>query len=202
MKIPNPLKILSRSKEKPKDKNGDKSKGAISTKSAEELAPIRHTLAHLLASSVLELYPDAKRTIGPAIDNGFYYDFEFTNPINDKDLGKIEERMRSLLKNWVKFTHEEVSAQTARDHFANNPYKLEMIDEIVSKGEKITLYTSGTFTDLCRGGHVDNPSKDIKPDSFKLTHIAGAYWRGDGKNKMLTRIYCLAFESKEVLEAY
>ncbi len=169
---------------------------------SENLSPLRHTLAHLLAKAVLDTYPDAKPTIGPAIDNGFYYDFEFPSPISDKDLHAIEKKMKSLLKDWKEFTHKEVSEKEAQDHFKDNPYKLELIDEIIKKGEKITLYTCGGFTDLCRGGHLEHPSKEIKADGFKLTHIAGAYWRGSEDNKMLTRIYGLAFENKERLDEY
>lgn len=165
---------------------------------------IRHSLAHLLAAAVLEYWPDAKNTIGPAVDNGFYYDFEFPEEVTltEKDFGKIEQKMRELLKTWEKFEHKEVSEKEAKEHFKNNPYKLELIDEIVAKGEKITLYTSGKFTDLCRGGHVESPKKDVASNSFKLDRVAGAYWRGDEKNKMLTRIYGLAFPSKEALEEY
>ncbi|MCC2630864.1 MAG: thrZ [Candidatus Paceibacter sp.] len=164
----------------------------------------RHSLAHLLAAAVLELWPETKNTIGPAVDNGFYYDFEFPEgiTISEKEFNKIEQKMRELLKTWDAFSHKEVSAEEAKAHFKNNPYKLELIDEIVSKGEKITLYISGDFTDLCRGGHVDNPKKDIASNSFKLDRVAGAYWRGDEKNKMLTRVYGLAFETKEELAAY
>lgn len=177
---------------------------------------IRHTLAHLLAASVLELYPDAKPSIGPTIDNGFYYDFEFTTPITAESLKDIEEKMRKLLPSWKEMAGKEVSPDEARELFKNNPYKLELIDEIVSKKEPVTLYTVGPsdpipytlvpntsfFTDLCRGGHITNPAKEIPSDCFKLSRIAGAYWRGDEKNKMLTRIYGLVFESKEELEKY
>ncbi len=168
------------------------------------LEHIRHTLAHLLASAVLELYPNTKNTIGPAIDNGFYYDFEFPNDIklSDKDLKDIEKKMKKSLNSWKEFTHKELNEKEAKAHFKDNPYKIELIDEIIKKGEKITLYTCGGFTDLCRGGHSENPNKEINPDSFKLSHIAGAYWRGDEKNKMLTRIYGLAFETKERLDEY
>ncbi len=166
------------------------------------LDPLRHSLAHLLAAAVLEIYPGTKNTIGPAVDNGFYYDFEFTTPISEKDFTKIEQKMRELLKTWKSFEHKEVSETEAREYFKDNPYKLDLIGEIVSKGEKITLYTSGAFTDLCRGGHVENPSKDIPSSAFKLDRVAGAYWRGDEKNKMLTRIYGLAFATKVDLEAY
>ncbi len=166
------------------------------------LPNIRHTLAHLLAQAVITTYPDAKPTIGPAIDNGFYYDFEFSTPISDKDLPAIDKIMKSNLKNWKEFTHKEVSEKEAREHFKGNVYKLELIEEIIKKEETITLYTCGGFTDLCRGGHAENPAKEIHTDSFKLTHIAGAYWRGSEKNKMLTRIYGLAFENKEALDTY
>lgn len=162
----------------------------------------RHSLAHLLAAAVLEMYPDTKLTLGPAIDTGFYYDFEFSKPISDDILPKIEKSMRKLLPSWKKFEHKEVSVDEAKEIFKNNPYKLELIDEIISKKEKITLYTAGHFTDLCRGGHVENPSKEIDAESFKLDRVAGAYWRGDEKNKMLTRIYGLAFESKATLDEF
>ncbi len=164
----------------------------------------RHTLAHLLASVVLEMYPGTKNTIGPAIDDGFYYDFEFPAEIKlgDKDLPALEKKMKSWLKSWTKFTHKEVSESEAKEYFKDNPYKLELIEEIIKKGEKITLYTCGNFTDLCRGGHSDNPAKEIPNDSFKLTRVAGAYWRGDENNKMLTRIYGLAFETKLELDDY
>ncbi|MEK7638051.1 MAG: threonine--tRNA ligase [Patescibacteria group bacterium] len=168
---------------------------------AQNIEHIRHTLAHLLAAAVLKLYPDAKRTIGPAIDTGFYYDFEFSAPISDEDLPRIEMEMKKLLPTWTSFSHKEVSADEARAFFRDNPYKLELIDEIAAKGEKLTLYTSGDFTDLCRGGHVDDPSS-IDPASFKLDKLAGAYWRGDEKNTMLTRIYGFAFETADALNAY
>lgn len=163
---------------------------------------VRHTLAHLLASAVTELYPKTLLTIGPAVDNGFYYDMDFEDAVSEKDFPAIEQKMREHLKTWTEFSHKEVSADEARTYFADNKYKLELIEEIVAKGEKITLYTAGNFTDLCRGGHVEHPSKDIAPDSFKLARVAGAYWRGDEKNKMLTRVYGLAFATKEELDAY
>ena len=162
----------------------------------------RHTLAHLLAAAVLELFPGTKPTIGPAIDNGFYYDFEFSAAITEKDLKDIEKRMRKLLPSWKEMSGKKVEADEARAAFTANPYKLELIDEIVGKKEPITLYTAGHLTDLCRGGHVESPSKEIAGDSFKLSRIAGAYWCGDEKNKQLTRIYGLAFDTKEELDAY
>ncbi|OGI92326.1 threonine--tRNA ligase [Candidatus Nomurabacteria bacterium RIFCSPLOWO2_01_FULL_46_18] len=171
-------------------------------KKEADLANLRHSLAHLLAAAVLELYPGTKNTIGPAIEDGFYYDFEFGSPISDKDLPKIEKKMKEILKKWDKFSHEEKNEKEARNFFKDNAYKLELIDEIKEKKENITFYACGEFVDLCRGGHVESPSKEINPDAFKLDRIAGAYWRGDEKNKMLTRIYGLAFETKAELEAY
>ncbi|MBI2482204.1 MAG: threonine--tRNA ligase [Candidatus Vogelbacteria bacterium] len=164
----------------------------------DSLTKQRHSLAHLLAAAVKELYPEALPSIGPAIDNGFYYDFD---NLKEPDLAKLETTMRKLLINWTAFSGQEVDAAEAKKLFANNPYKLELIDEIETKGEKITLYTSGEFTDLCRGGHSDNLS-NIDPESFRLERLAGAYWRGDEKNKMLTRIYGLAFNSQQELTDY
>jgi len=161
----------------------------------------RHSLAHLLAAAVLELYPDAKNTIGPAIENGFYYDFEFSSPVGDADLKEIEKKMKKLSNSWTTFEKKEVDPKEAREIYQNNAYKLELVEEIASKGEPVTLYTSGKFTDLCRGGHVEDV-QEIDNDSWKLSRVAGAYWRGDEKNKMLTRIYGLAFDTKEELEVY
>jgi len=166
----------------------------------EKLYNLRHTLAHLLAAVVLELWPETKVTIGPVIEDGFYYDFDFKSPISDKDLPKIEKKMREILKTWKKFEVEEKTFDEAKKYFADNKYKTELINEIKDKDEKITFYTCGDFADLCRGGHLENPSKEVKADAFKLDRIAGAYWRGDEKNKMLTRVYGLAFETKEELE--
>ncbi len=163
----------------------------------------RHTLAHLLAEAVLEHYPDAKLTLGPAVDNGFYYDIDFgTTKLGDSDLSKIEDAMRKNLAAWTNFSAEEVSKDAALEHFDGNPFKTELIEEIAGRGEQITLYTCGSFTDLCRGGHAENPASEITPDSFKLDRVAGAYWRGDEKKPMLTRIYGLAFDTKEELDAY
>lgn len=168
----------------------------------DRLHNLRHSLAHLLAAAVLEMYPGTKNTIGPSIEDGFYYDFDFSTPVSDKDLPKIEKKMKEILKSWKEFESEEKSEKEAKEHFKKNEYKAELIDEIVGKGEKITFYTCGKFTDLCRGGHLENPAKEIDADSFKLDRVAGAYWRGDEKNKMLTRIYGLAFATKEELETY
>lgn len=167
----------------------------------KNIGDIRHSLAHLLAAAVLEIYPNAKPTLGPAIDSGFYYDFKFQETISDEDLTKIEKKMRELLPNWTEFTHKEVSADEAREIYSGNEFKLELIDEIEKSGEKITLYTCGGFTDLCRGGHAENLSEiDLK--SFELDKVAGAYWRGNEKNPMLTRIYGLAFETESDLADY
>lgn len=169
---------------------------------SNNLEHIRHSLAHLLAAAVKELYPGAKATIGPAVDNGFYYDFDFPSPISESDLPKIEKKMKEILPSWRNFEGREVSEKEAREYWKDNQYKIELIDELVEKGEKITFYKSGDFIDLCRGGHIDNPAKDISPESWKLDRIAGAYWRGNEKNKMLTRIYGLAFGSKDELQDY
>jgi threonyl-tRNA synthetase len=171
---------------------------------SEQLQKKRHTLAHLLAAAVLEKYPHAKLTLGPAIDTGFYYDIDFSagEAPGDSDLKEIQKSMKKLINKWMEFTHEEVSADKAREIFAGNEYKLELINEIESRGETITLYTCGGFTDLCRGGHCENPKEEICTDAFKLDKIAGAYWRGDEKNPMLTRIYGLAFDTPEELATY
>jgi threonyl-tRNA synthetase len=168
----------------------------------EQLAPMRHTLAHLLAAASRKLYREGKPTIGPAVENGFYYDFDFPTPVGEEDLKKLEKEMKKQLPKWTEFTHKEVPVEEARTFFKDNPYKLELIEEIAAKGETITFYECGGFIDLCRGGHVEHPATDIDPESFRLSHVAGAYWRGNEKNKMLTRIYGLAFESKAALEAY
>ena len=164
----------------------------------------RHTLAHLLAAAVAERYPHAKPAIGPAVDNGFYYDFDFTggDMPGEADLAELENSMREMLPSWSEMAGTEVSEDDARSRFASNPFKLEIIDGIAEAGEKITLYTAGDFTDLCRGGHSEYPAKEIKKDSFALDRIAGAYWRGDETKPMLTRIYGLAFDTKDDLEAY
>jgi threonyl-tRNA synthetase len=164
----------------------------------------RHTLSHVLAAAVIDRYPHAKATLGPAIENGFYYDFDFSGgeKPGDADLAALEDAMRSLLPSWETMQGTEVSEADARDRFKSNPYKLELIDGIIERKEPITLYAAGGFTDLCRGGHSEHPAKDIAPDSFALDRIAGAYWRGDEKNTMLTRIYGLAFDSKKELDAY
>jgi len=163
----------------------------------------RHSLAHLLATAILEKYPEAKLAIGPSIENGFYYDVDFgEEKISESDLRELEKRMAHLVKQNLKFEKSEMAIEAALKAVAGNPYKTELITDLKAKGETtVSFYTVGTFTDLCRGPHVEHTGK-IKPGSFKLDKLAGAYWRGDEKNKMLTRIYGLAYNTKEELEAY
>ena len=171
---------------------------------SEQLQNKRHTLAHLLGAAVLELYPHAKLTLGPAIDNGFYYDIDFSvgEALGNDGLKDVQKAMKKKLNSWTEFTHREVTLAEAHEIYKDNPYKLELINEIAERGEVITLYTIGDFTDLCRGGHSEHPNKDIDSDAFKLDKVAGAYWRGSEKNTMLTRIYGLAFDTKDELTAY
>ncbi len=161
----------------------------------------RHSLAHLLAAAVMELWPNTKRAIGPAIDNGFYFDFEFPEPINEKDLERIEKKMREISKSWTTFERHELTAEEAKKEYPDNPYKHELINEFTKNGESVSFYKSGNYWDLCKGGHTDN-FKDIVPSSWKLDKITGAYWRGNAENPMLTRIYGLAFETKAELDEY
>lgn len=169
--------------------------------SETNLENIRHSLAHLLAAAVMELWPTTKRAIGPAIDDGFYFDFEFKKPISEADLPKIEKKMLEILPKWNKFSKHLLTANAAKKEYPGNPYKHELIQEFSKGGKKVSFYKSGDYWDLCRGGHVKN-MREIKPDSFKLHRLAGAYWRGDEKNPMLQRIYGLAFETKQELEAH
>lgn len=167
-----------------------------------DLEKKRHSLAHLLAAAVKKLYPNAKITLGPAIENGFYYDIDFgEEKISDADLKSIQKTMKKIANSWSGFSGKKVSYDEALELFKDNPYKKELIDEINERGEDITLYTSGEFTDLCRGGHVDDFSH-VDMNAWKLDRVAGAYWRGDEQNPMLTRIYGLAFDTKEELDAY
>jgi len=161
---------------------------------------LRHSCSHLLAAAVMELWPDTKRAIGPAIENGFYFDFEFSKPISEEDFPKIEEKMHEIVKSWDGFKHHELSPAQAKKEYQNNPYKYELIEEFSKKGEKLSFYKSGNYWDLCKGGHIEDPKNQLK--HFKLLSLAGAYWRGDEKNKMLTRIYGTVFPTKEELEKY
>ncbi|GAB1456760.1 hypothetical protein MASR2M48_20680 [Spirochaetota bacterium] len=160
---------------------------------------IRHSLSHVMAEAVTKLYPGTKVAIGPAIDDGFYYDFQFPSPIQPDDLPAIEKEMRRIISANVPFSRIELSKAEAKVMFADEPYKLELIDGL--EDGTISVYEQGTFKDLCRGPHVDS-TRDLRPDAFKLRSIAGAYWRGDEKRPMLTRIYAYAFVSKAELEAH
>jgi threonyl-tRNA synthetase len=164
----------------------------------DALAVLRHSSAHLLAEAVRRLYPGVKIAIGPPIENGFYYDFEFPEPISEDDLRRIEDEVGRELKEGREWTREETTAEDARRRFQaeGEPYKVELVD---SAEGPISVYTQGDFTDLCRGPHLQN-SKPIK--ALKLTGLAGAYWRGDERNKQLTRIYGTAFYSQEDLDAH
>ncbi len=191
----------------------------VSQEKKDQLYKIRHSAAHIMAEAVLELYPEAKIAIGPPIENGFYYDFDLGRDEHGKpitfqpdDLEKITKRMRQIIAARHPFVYREVSADEARSLFADQPYKLELIDglargevdeygnEVESK-QVISTYKHDTFEDLCRGPHVDMTSQ-VPADSFELTSVAGAYWRGDEHNPMLQRIYGTAWSNKKELQAY
>ena len=160
---------------------------------------IRHSAAHVMAEAVTRLWPGTKVAIGPAIDDGFYYDFQFASPIKDDDLPAIEKEMRRIIQGGAEFKRREVSKAEAKLAFAGEPFKLELIEGL--EDGSISLYEQDGFVDLCRGPHVAN-TREIRPDAFKLRSIAGAYWRGDEKRPMLTRIYAWCFASKADLEAH
>jgi len=172
-----------------------------------DIDKIRHSLSHIMACAVKDFFPKVKFGMGPAIENGFYYDFDFSkakikNPnskITDDDLPKIEMKMRELLKQNLKFVKKNITKLAAKKLFAGQPYKLELTREL--RGKNVSIYTSGDFIDLCKGPHVKS-ANEINPESFKLTRTAGAYWKGDEKNKMLTRIYGSAFNTKKELDDY
>ena len=164
---------------------------------ADELYRIRHSASHIMATAVLEMFPDAKLAIGPPIKDGFYYDFDLPRPLSTDDLGEIEERMRRLVKENFKFECENWSKDKAREFFADQPYKLELIEGI--KDPDVSIYVSGPFTDLCAGPHVNYASKC---KHFRLMKVAGAYWRGDENQPMLQRIYGTAWKTKEQLEQH
>jgi len=168
----------------------------------DNLYKIRHSLSHILAMAVLKKFPKAKLGIGPVIETGFYYDFLLPGKITDSDLATLEDEMKKIIKQDIKFSGEEVSRADALKRIKENqqPFKEELINDL-GADEKITFYTCGDFVDLCAGGHVDKTSQ-IDARAFKLSHVAGAYWRGDEKREMLTRIYGLAFESKADLEKH
>ncbi|GAI03147.1 unnamed protein product, partial [marine sediment metagenome] len=164
---------------------------------AEKLEVMRHSTAHIMAEVVQSIFPDAKFGIGPAIENGFYYDFDLPRSLNLDDLPLIETKMSEIIASNVPFIKREVTKEEARQLFTAQPYKLELIDEI--EDEKVSLYQQGSFVDLCRGPHVSSSGK-IK--AFKLVSVAGAYWRGDEHCPMLQRIYGVAFDTKEALAEY
>lgn len=165
----------------------------------KDIQTARHSAAHLMAEAVQALFPGTKFGIGPAIEDGFYYDFDLPRPISPEDLPVIEEKMRELVKKGLAFNRESISKEDARQLFKDQPYKLELIGELAD-GE-ITIYRSGDFVDLCAGPHVST-TREIPADAFKLDKTAGAYWRGSEKNPMLQRIYGLAFSSRKELEEY
>jgi len=168
-------------------------------KESNSLERLRHSCAHLLAAAVIELWPKTKSTIGPAIEEGFYYDFDFGDvKISEEDFPKIEEKMHEIAKNWKGFEKIDVTKEQALKDYKDNEYKKELINELGS--QPITYYKSRDFSDLCRGGHIEKPSKELK--FFKLLSVAGAYWRGSEKNKMLTRIYGTVFPTQKELDEY
>lgn len=162
---------------------------------------IRHSLAHVMAAAVQKLYPDVKFAGGPAIENGFYYDFDTEHRFSEEDFEKIEHEMHALIKSNGRFEQRNVSLDEAKQLFADQPYKMEWLNEYDAAGEALSVYTFRDFTDLCRGPHVES-SKDLPRDAFKIRNVAGAYWKGDAKNKMLQRIYVDAFATKEELEQH
>ncbi|HSB65059.1 MAG TPA: threonine--tRNA ligase [Anaerolineales bacterium] len=177
-----------------------------------ELYRIRHSAAHVMAEAVIEMFPEAKYTIGPPIENGFYYDFDLPRTLTPEDLEKIEKRMRQIIAGHHKFVRKTVSAEEAQQIFKDQPYKLELIEGLEQGGydeygnplegkPEISIYTSDTFTDLCRGPHVDNTGQ-INPSALKLLSSSGAYWRGDEHNPMLQRIYGTAWKTSKELEEY
>lgn len=173
---------------------------------------IRHSAAHVMAQAVIEMFPDGKVAIGPPIEDGFYYDFDLPRPLTPEDLDKLEKRMREIISGDYQFEKEILQADEARKLFADQPYKLELIDGLEAGGfdeygepldekPEISIYTQDKFVDLCRGPHVSKTG-EINPDALKLLNVAGAYWRGDERRPMLQRIYGTAWESADELEQY
>lgn len=167
---------------------------------SKKLSTLRHSTAHVMAEAVVKLFPGTKVAIGPAIDYGFYYDFELPRPINNDDLPAIEKEMRKILTTRSNFEKEVISREKALEMFKDQPFKIELIKGLPAN-EEISIYKSGEFTDLCRGPHVCSMA-DINAQSFKLMKIAGAYWRGDETRPMLTRIYGTAWEKPNDLKEY
>ncbi len=164
-----------------------------------KIETIRHSLSHILASAVGSLYPKVKFGMGPAIEDGFYYDFDLAEKITPEDLAKIEKEMKKIIKKDIKFEEKEVSKKEAEKIFKKQPFKLKLIKGL--KERKVTIYKSGDFIDLCSGPHVKS-TKQIPKNAFSLTKIAGAYWKGNENNPMLTRIYGVGFETKKELDKY
>ncbi len=165
-----------------------------------KLWALRHSAEHVLMQAMQKLYPNIKMAMGPATDNGFYFDFDLDKKISKENFPKIEKEMQKIINANIPITKEEISVKEARKLFENNPYKQEWLDEIEERNEKVSIYKTGNnFIDICAGPHVESTGKI---GAFKLTKLAGAYWRGDEKNKMLTRIYGTAFEKKSELEEY
>jgi threonyl-tRNA synthetase len=178
----------------------------------DHLLRLRHSASHVMAQAVLEKFPGAKLAIGPAIETGFYYDFDLPRPLTPEDLAEIEARMREIIAEGYDFVYQEISEEEARRLFADQPYKLELIEGILAGGVDedgnpteeqpvLSIYRHGPFVDLCRGPHVSN-TREINPDAVKLLSVAGAYWRGDERRPMLQRIYGTAWETPEDLQAY
>ncbi len=161
---------------------------------------LRHSMAHVMAEAVLELFPEAQIAIGPAIENGFYYDFDLPRALTEEDLETITEHMKAIIKQGKPFVRKEVTRAEAAEIFKDQKYKLELLDAI-PEGEVVTIYNQGAFTDLCRGPHVES-TKDLSAEGFKLLNIAGAYWRGKETNPMLTRIYGTAWANPKDLRLY
>ena len=168
----------------------------------KNLEKIRHSLSHVMAAAVKKLFPEAVLGIGPTIENGFYYDFDSTSKITEIDLLRIEKQMKKILSQNVRFNKEEKSFREAKRMFKNEPYKLDLISDLEESGEKnVSIYSSGNLIDLCKGPHVES-TKEISIDGFKLTRLAGAYWKGSENNAQLQRIYGVAFESAEKLNIF
>ena len=165
-----------------------------------QLDIMRHSTSHLMAAAILELYPKTKFAIGPSIEDGFYYDFDFLEPLLERDLMKIEQKMRELKNKKLDIKNKNYGIANAMTIFKDQPYKVELIKELEKAGEKkVSIYELGEFVDLCRGPHLKN-TKEI--GEFKLLSLAGAYWKGSEKNKMLTRIYGTVFPTKKHLDEY
>ncbi|MBN2739082.1 MAG: threonine--tRNA ligase [Spirochaetales bacterium] len=170
------------------------------TDTNDKLLKLRHSTAHVMAEAVLQIFPEAKIAIGPAIENGFYYDFDLPRSLKPEDLEEIEKRMQEIMKAKLDFVKKVVTKDQALEIFKNQPYKLELINEL-PETEEISTYTQGEFTDLCRGPHVEN-TRDLNFKAFKLLNVAGAYWRGDEKRPMLQRIYGTAWDNPKDLRAH